>query len=210
MTELLTRRTLTLAGAAALIAGPALAKPGHIRRDLYAWEGGKDPTLEFPASQLSATARIAPKSEPGQPLLLSGRVTSWDRNAPVAGVIVYAYQTDIHGVYQPVAGVPLREFRMRLRGWAKTGADGRYAFETIKPGMYPSRSEPAHIHMHVFEPGKRPYWIDSVMFYGDEGVTRSFVEKLPMRGGGGMVSLGRARDGTLTAARDIRLERHPA
>lgn len=210
MPEFVTRRTLTLGAATALIAGPVLAKPGHIRRDLYGWEGGREPTLEHPAAQLSSTARIAPRSEPGPPLLLSGRVTSWDRNAPVSGVVVYAYHTDIHGVYQPVAGVPRYEFRMRLRGWTRTGADGRYAFETIKPGMYPSRAEPAHIHMHVFEPGRRPYWIDSVIFNGDEGVTRRFVEKQPLRGGGGVVTLGRNQQGTLTAVRNIRLERHPA
>jgi len=105
---------------------------------------------------LSSQARIAPPGEPGEPLVLSGRVV--DRTGrPATGIVVYAYHTDRHGIYPHAPG--LRGAAARhgaLRGWAMTDAAGRYRFETIRPGSYPGRDVPQHIHMHVIEPGRAP------------------------------------------------------
>lgn len=91
----------------------------------------------------------------------------------------------------------------------KTGADGRYEFVTIKPAPYPTITEPAHIHLVVLEPGRRPYWIDDVVFAGEVRVDDEYRASRENRGGDGIVQLRRADDGTWIAERDIRLEPHP-
>jgi protocatechuate 3,4-dioxygenase beta subunit len=95
---------------------------------------------------LAARARIAPETEAGTPLVIEGRVYG-DDNAPVPDATVFAYHTDRGGLYdQPSAG----PHSWRLKGWARTGADGRFEFRTIRPGAYPSRNIPAHVHFTVF------------------------------------------------------------
>jgi protocatechuate 3,4-dioxygenase beta subunit len=69
---------------------------------------------------------------------------------------------------------------------------------------------PAHVHLFVGEPGRRPYYIDDVVFDGAFGVTAAYRKACELRGGNGIVRLERSGDGTLLARRDIRLEIHPA
>lgn len=97
---------------------------------------------------LTSTARIAPANEPGTPLTVNGRILQRDGRTPAANVIVFAYHTDATGVYNQrgVRG-------WRLRGWARTDANGRFVLRTIRPAPYPRGSEPAHIHFTLEGPG---------------------------------------------------------
>lgn len=101
---------------------------------------------ERPA-QLGMTARIAPASEPGEPLLIHGRVVAADGRSPVANAVVFAYHTDRAGLYAP-QGSPAHTWR--LRGWARTDSQGRFEFHTIRPGAYPSRNQAEHVHFAVY------------------------------------------------------------
>jgi protocatechuate 3,4-dioxygenase beta subunit len=95
----------------------------------------------------------------------------------------------------------------RLRGWLKTGSDGRYEVDTIKPGVYPDGREHAHIHLTVLEPGKDPYWIDDVVFSGEHGVDGNYRRNRENRGGRGIVALRREQSGGWLAERNIILLR---
>jgi protocatechuate 3,4-dioxygenase beta subunit len=97
-------------------------------------------------STIDRTARIAPPDEPGDPMVIHGRVVSPDGRLPVAQAIVFAYHTDREGLYSR----DNRPHAWRLRGWARTGDDGRFEFQTIRPGAYPSRNQAAHVHFTVF------------------------------------------------------------
>ncbi len=119
--------------------------------------------------------------------------------------------TPLHSKSSDSRGVPGSEASQRhglLRGWVRTGADGRYSFDTVKPGPYPDRTVPAHVHPTVLEPGRRPYWIDDIVFEGEFGVTEQYRRASQNRGGNGIVRLTR-RNGVLVARRDIILEPHP-
>jgi protocatechuate 3,4-dioxygenase beta subunit len=106
-------------------------------------------------------SRIAPANEPGQPLVIEGTVRN-GRGKAVPGIIVYAHHTDPRGIY------PSSDTRHgRLRGWAKSDSTGYYRFETIRPGAYPTREFPEHVHMHLIEPGRGVYWIDDINFLDD-------------------------------------------
>ncbi len=151
-------------------------------------------------------SRIAPQNEPGQPMTVTGRILGPD-GKPRSGIVVYAYQTNARGIYPPPAKPQGRAFDRHgvLRGWAVSGADGRYTFETIRPGSYPTRDVPAHIHMHVLEPRCATYYIDDIMFTDDPLLTAKEIQRHRTgRGGDGIVTPVR-RNGSWQVMRDIRL-----
>lgn len=179
------------------------------REDLYACEGC-EAALEVPPARLGPVADAAGPDEPGDRLVLSGTVYRTDGQTPAPGVVIYMHQTNATGEY--AGGDPDTTWSRRhgrLRAWAKTGADGRYRFNTIKPAPYPDHAEPAHIHLTIAEPGRRPYFIDDVVFRGEALVTPEYLAERSNRGGSGVVDLVRDADGVWIARRDIRLEPHP-
>jgi protocatechuate 3,4-dioxygenase beta subunit len=102
---------------------------------------------------LASTGRIAPTSEPGSPLIIRGQLLNIDGSAS-AGTVVFAYQTDRGGLYDRREHGP---HSWRLRGWVKTGTDGRFTFETIRPGSYPNSNNPPHVHFTAFLPNGDRY-----------------------------------------------------
>jgi protocatechuate 3,4-dioxygenase beta subunit len=143
--------------------------------------------------KLTARSRIAPLSEPGEPLTVTGQVFGAD-GKPRAGVIIYAYHTDEHGIYREPN--PPRSTASNhhgtLRGWAATDAQGRYTFDTIRPANYPNTTEPAHIHMHVIERGCATYFIDELVFSDDSKLTPAMRERVSQgRGGKAIATPGR-------------------
>lgn len=176
--------------------------------------GAREPILGLPCegcesvfdgmpATIPARARIAPPGEPGDPLALTGRVLDRD-GRPRPGIVVYAYHTDSSGIYPRSNAAATQHGRRhgRLRGWARTDAEGRYAFDSIRPGSYPDADIPEHIHMHVVEPGCGTYYIDDVMFRDDPKLTSAQLRRLPGRGGDGVVAPVR-RDGVWQVRRDI-------
>ena len=131
-----------------------------------------------------------------------------DGKTPAPGVIIYAHHTNAKGIY-PKRGDERGWGRRHgyLRGWVKTNADGQYRFETIRPGSYPNRRDPAHIHLIVKEPDRQEYWIDDVVFEGDPYVDEQYRASRQDRGGSGIVRLTTDSSGTLVARRAIVLER---
>lgn len=141
---------------------------------------------------------------------LDGRVFAVDGVTPAAGVLIYAHHTNVDGLY--ANGTNESEWSRRngrLRGWVKTDAEGRYAFDTIKPAPYPDRTGPAHVHLMVLEQGHRPYYIDDVVFDGEFMVNDGYRARQELRGGPGIIRLNRSSKGVWLARRDIRLEPHP-
>ena len=122
--------------------------------------------------KLESAARIAPRGEAGETMIITGRVLD-SAGKPRAHVIVYAYHTDASGIYPPPAKSlgAAADRHGRLRGWAVTDRDGRYSFTTIRPASYPGRRIPAHVHMHVIEPGCATYYIDELVFTDDPLLT---------------------------------------
>lgn len=190
-------------------ASPAGNDNGAQRTSLYQCEGCEGARERDPAT-LNWQGRIGPGIDRGEPLRIEGRVLGSDGRTPAAGVVIYAYQTNAEGLYANGADTSTEARRHgRLRGWVVTAADGRYAFDTIKPAPYPDDVIPAHIHLTVLEPGRPPYWIDDIVFAGEHGVTDAYARSMENRGGSGIVTLSRDDRSRWLARRDIILERHP-
>jgi protocatechuate 3,4-dioxygenase beta subunit len=132
---------------------------------------------------LTSTARIAPDSEPGTPLVIRGRVFAEDGRTPVAGATVFAYHTDRTGLYDR-AGSPPHSWR--LRGWALTTANGVFEFRTIRPGSYPGTTNPQHVHFTVFTADAR-YHAGELQFEDDKLIPASQRENSKREGQFGSV-----------------------
>ena len=159
------------------------------------------------AGALRWDARLAPTGIAGEPLVVEGVVRD-RKDKAVAGVVIYAYHTNADGSYPPDDRTAKTAAAQHgsLRGWAKTDAQGRYRFTTIRPGGYPDSEEAAHIHMHVLEPGRCTYWIDGVLFEDDPRLTS--VQKLKMmssRGGRCVSRPTKDAQGRWHVTRDIKL-----
>lgn len=165
---------------------------------------GCEAVFEGLPATLSSSARIAPGNEPGEPMRIEGTVFD-AHGKPAAGVIVYAYHTDAHGIYPPNPAERGQAGRRhgRLRGWARTDEKGRYRFDTIRPAGYPGTGIPAHVHMHVIEVGRCTYYIDDILFEDDPRLTADArTQPSKGRGGNGIVKPSRD-DGGWVVARDI-------
>lgn len=149
--------------------------------------------------------RIAAVAEPGERMQLEGTVRD-AAGRVVGGVLVYAYHTDARGLYPRATAPPgpAAARHGRLRGWAKSDARGRYRFDTIRPAGYPDSDLPAHVHMHVLEPGRCTYYIDDLLFADDPRLTSNRRQAMtPGRGGDGVASPTQDARGTWRAVRDI-------
>lgn len=157
----------------------------------------------IPFAKLGWTDTLPDFNEPGPKLVVSGTVYQQDGKTPAPDVVLYVYHTNQEGIY-PKRGDE-RGWSSRhgyIRGWVKTNGQGQYRFYTLKPAVYPSRTDPAHIHITVKEPDKNEYWIDDFQFDDDPLLTADKRSRQQNRGGNGIVKL-QSQDGMLTATRAI-------
>lgn len=153
-------------------------------------------------------------NEQGQRVLLTGVIYQPDGRTPAPGVVLYYYQTNTAGRYlhkpAEARSMPpnaLGQTHGYIRGWVRTGEDGRYAIRTVRPGAYPDFDEPAHVHATIKEPGRAEYYIDDFVFDDDPLLTTQRRLRLENRCGSGVLRLVR-KDGLLVGERDIILGRN--
>ena len=160
---------------------------------------GPPPTPAAPVS-VNSVGVIGTVNEPGDHLVVTGQVFAPDGVTPAANVIVYAYQTDSTGQYHnDASGVA------RLHGWAKTDAQGRFEFRTIRPGAYPGHSVPAHIHFHIYGGGYPLQWTPELMFADDRLLKPEQISASAALGKfGGIQEVTRSSDDTQRCTFNIR------
>ena len=115
-------------------------------------------------------AKVTPPLEPGEPLVVRGRVWALDTRKPLAGAIIEVWQANAAGRYDnddrehpPKPGVFVNRARVM------TDETGYYEYETIKPGRYmigPKQWRPAHIHYLVAAAGYKSL-VTQLSFKGD-------------------------------------------
>ncbi|HZY78978.1 MAG TPA: intradiol ring-cleavage dioxygenase [Cyclobacteriaceae bacterium] len=152
-------------------------------------------------TSMSWETRLVPATEPGEPMIIEGTIYKKDGKTPAPGVILYVYHTDAKGYY---SNLPNEKGNRHghLKGWMKTGADGKYKFTSIRPAPYPDGDNPAHVHPLIKEPGMTLYWIDEYLFEDDPLVTEKVRKQEHKRGGKGIIQLVK-KDGVWRGTRDI-------
>jgi protocatechuate 3,4-dioxygenase beta subunit len=160
---------------------------------------------EDPCATATSKTVLAKKGEPGEPLRVRGVVYRADGVTPAAGVILYAYQTDRKGryIHVPTSRTP------RIKGWMRTDNEGRFEFLTIRPGPYPNRTEPAHIHFHLWGPekGVPPQWNVDLLFEDDKLIKEARRAESAALGKFAFIKAPvKGEDGVFETTLDIRLK----
>ena len=146
--------------------------------------------------------------EEEQNLTITGKVLNAKTNEPYAGILLYAYHTDEKGIYSKSgreSGV--RKIHGLHHGWCKTDAEGNYEICTRKPGTYPSRDTPAHIHLWVKLNEDNIFYTNDFVFDGDPLIDDNYLKNLdnknnPKKKDDGIVEL-KKEDGKYIGERDI-------
>ena len=89
--------------------------------------------------------------EPGERMVVDGRVLGRDRVTPVRNAKVYVFHTDAAGYYSEHKGMD--NTNPRICGILRTDDNGRYRFTTVKPGRYATGGPAPHVHYEVTPPG---------------------------------------------------------
>lgn len=147
----ISRRRLVLSAAATVLGAPASAlraqttltpTPSSTEGPFYPEEWSREPSTQLVRGPLKGNA---------VPLVLGGRIL--DRfGKPVEGARVEIWLADGLGRYTHSRDSEPKDRDPQFAGygWMKTGADGQYAFNTIRPVPYTGRTP--HIHFAVIAP----------------------------------------------------------
>jgi len=163
--------------------------------------------VNLPAN-LGPVMTIAAPDEPGNRMIIRGRVLRADTKLPYAEAVLYAYHTDITGHYATSdASDHILRWHGRLHDWCRADADGRYELHSIRPGAYPNGKAPEHIHAAVQLPNGNAYWINDFVFADDPHLDPVYFKLLrephnPKELDNGMVTLA-PQEGVLFGTRDI-------
>lgn len=165
---------------------------------------GCEAVFEYGDQALTPVDTLPDFSNPGPKLKVTGTIYEPDGTTPAKGVVLYVYHTNQKGIYEAKQGATGWARRHGyIRGWVKTGADGRYTFYTLRPGHYPNSATPAHIHPIVLEPNGKYYWLGSYWFEDDPRLTEDMSDHETPRGGeNGVLKLQR-EDAMWVGERDI-------
>jgi catechol 1,2-dioxygenase len=128
-------------------------------------------------------SKLAPDSQPGERLVISGRILAGTGCTPLAGAVVDVWHANAAGFYYGLeASRPLKAEEYLLRGRIRTGEDGRYSFDTILPGKYQVNENwvrPRHIHYIVSHPTRQSL-TTQLYFEGDPNNLTDPMVKSPL------------------------------
>ena len=163
-------------------------------------------TINTDTLKIPAKIRMVTDSEPGERMSISGIIYLPDGKTPVKDAILSVWHTDSKGFYI-AGGGGAGELHPRIHGRMKTGSDGKYEFQTIRPAPYPNNSAPAHIHAHISAPDFPEYAL-IYYFEGDNLITDKNRSELNSHRGGtpSVIKLTKDNNGVLTGHRNIILE----
>ena len=172
-----------------------------------------DPACQPPSPPRGATlashARIALPSEPGERMRIRLRFED-THGISHSGVMVYAYQTNARGHYATGHGeTGCYRFHGSLHAFARTDTAGVVSFESIRPGPYPGRTDPQHVHVVVQFTDARGFYLNSLVFSDDPRVTPAYRASERDAGGSGIATPQRDSTGTWLVSHTFRFERAP-
>ncbi|MGH6782328.1 MAG: hypothetical protein ACREB5_09510 [Sphingomonadaceae bacterium] len=108
--------------------------------------------------------KLAGPDEPGERLVITGKVYSSDCRTRLSNALIEIWQANTAGLYDTNKPGNFTEHgHFHLRGMMLTDQQGNYEFETVMPGRYPippnlpglekyaGLTRPAHVHFRVAE-----------------------------------------------------------
>ena len=169
-------------------------------------EGGPKQSRPLSWSPKPWDIAISPKGEPGDQLIVTGRVFGENDSLPTRGIRIFAYQADWRGLYT----LPGKDsLPPRLSGTLWTNDRGEYRLRTTMPGSY---GAPPHLHFEVSSDRleRRMLWVNVFREAADSAnhadQRRRGGWNAPSRNGGDAVLI-RTADGRLELRWDLHWQR---
>ncbi|MEL7247341.1 MAG: twin-arginine translocation signal domain-containing protein [Bacteroidota bacterium] len=146
--------------------------------------------------------QLAAADEPGQRMIISGRVLNLDCSQFIPDTVIDVWHADDAGQYDNQG--------FKLRGFTRTNDQGFYLFETILPGKYLNGSQfrPSHIHYKITPPGFAQL-TTQLYFEGDTdipGDAAASITSGPYDARERIIPLSENSEGTLEGTFDIMID----
>jgi hypothetical protein len=103
--------------------------------------------------------QLTGNNEPGEPLVIYGRVVDHKTWRPVRDVTLFLYQTNAKGEYNS----PGPDDQAKIRGTVSTNPNGCFKIKTILPGDYPGQKNSRHLHYVINAKGYKE--TRSILFF---------------------------------------------
>ena len=146
----------------------------------------------------------------GERIHIEGRVFDGD-GVPVPDALVEIWQADAAGRYaHPADTRALPNARFKGFGRSPTDSEGRYCFDTIKPGAVPGpngKMQAPHIAVNLFARGILKQMVTRV-YFSDEAVNKDdpILALVPEERRATLIAMRRDRDGQGVYAFDFRMQ----
>jgi protocatechuate 3,4-dioxygenase, alpha subunit len=146
----------------------------------------------------------------GEKIRVEGRVFDGD-GVPVPDALVEIWQADAAGRYaHPADTRALPNARFKGFGRSPTDAEGRYAFDTIKPGAVPGPSgklQAPHIAVNLFSRGVLKQMVTRI-YFSDEAANSGdpVLDLVPEDRRETLIAKRQYRDGQAVYAFDFRMQ----
>lgn len=147
----------------------------------------------------------------GERIRIEGRVLDGD-GAPVSDALVEIWQANAHGRYHHPADAGPAPLDPAFTGFGRTGTedDGRFWFETVKPGRVPFGNggfQAPHIVVTVFARGLLNHVVTR-LYFGDEPATRDdpVLLRVPTSRRGTLIANSSRVDGRTVYSFDVILQ----
>ena len=158
-----------------------------------------DNNQEIKCAELKAGQKgfiqLVKNNEPGEPLVVYGKIIDLKTRRPLSDVSIFLYQTDSNGIYTSSG----RDEDARIKGTVYTSENGCFKIKTILPGDYPGQKNSRHLHYVINAKGYAEK--KSILFF--KGFTTSNIT-----GQGPLIVLDIHKDatGTWIGSTDFYLE----
>ena len=139
--------------------------------------------------------QLVNSNEPGEALIVYGKIIDSKTKRPLSDVSIFLYQTDNNGIYTSSG----RDEDARIKGTVYTNESGCFKIKTILPGDYPGQKNSRHLHYVINAKGYAEK--KSILFF--KGFTTSNIT-----GQGPLIVLDIRKDsrGTWIGSTDFYLE----
>lgn len=149
-----------------------------------------------------ADNKLAADDEPGQRMVISGRVLNLDCTQFIPDTVVDVWHADDEGQYDNQG--------FKLRGFTRTNDQGFYLFDTIKPGKYLNGAQfrPSHIHYKITPPGFAQL-TTQLYFEGDSSIASDAAASIssgPFDATNRIITLTENAEGVLEGTFDIMID----
>jgi protocatechuate 3,4-dioxygenase beta subunit len=161
----------------------AVDRVTHAAQESFTPSNVEGPFYLADAPTMESPAKLCGDDEPGQHVVLRGRVRD-AAGKGIGGAIIDIWQTNAEGLYDMELhrSMNLDTHEMALRGRVRARHDGSYEIHTVKPKAYTVPTDgplgvflrkigrhpwrPAHFHLRLEAPGREP--LTTMLYLADD------------------------------------------